>query len=200
MLHLCSEIWEFALILVLCSQDMPFPLKDLSSSIVCFIQMVFLFNLTQLHCELRNSISYFFKNTLQLLTILKLHIVTVTAYFLWKSVSPASLNAKTIQWSAHLLSSSLQWLWYLVFNYNLLSWSLSELFHTNPFLLQRNPVHLYFGENPGHHLLLLRICAGLKTNLLTILYVSKLPFVSWTVGNLYTMPLIGIIILVFCLV
>ena len=100
----------------------------------------------------------------------------------------------------HLLSSSLQWLWYLVFNYNLLSWSLSELFHTNPFLLQRNPVHLYFGENPGHHLLLLRICAGLKTNLLTILYVSKLAFVSWTVGNLYTMPLIGIIILVFCLV
>ena len=186
MLHLCSEIWEFALILVLCSQDMPFPLKDLSSSIVCFIQMVFLFNLTQLHCELRNSISYFFKNTLKLLTILKLHIVTVTAYFLWK-------NAKTIQWSAHLLSSSLQWLWYLVFNYNLLSWSLSEFFHTNPFLLQRNLV-------PGHHLLLLRICAGLKTNLLTILYVSKLAFVSWTVGNLYTMPLIGIIILVFCLV
>ena len=108
----------------------------------CFIQMVFLFNLTQLHCELRNSISYFFKNTLQLLTILKLHIVTVTAYFLWKSVSPASLNVKTIQWSAHLLSSSLQWLWYLVFNYNLLSWSLSELFHTNPLLLPRIPVHL----------------------------------------------------------
>ena len=70
-------------------------------------------------------------------------------YTLWlwlhtfsKSLSPASLNAKTIQWSAHLQSSSLQWLWYLVFNYNLLSWSLSELFHTNPFLLQRNPVHL----------------------------------------------------------
>ena len=42
----------------------------------------------------------------------------------WKSVSPASLSVKTLQWSAHLLSSSSQWLRYVVFKYNLLSWSL----------------------------------------------------------------------------
>ena len=42
----------------------------------------------------------------------------------WKSVSPALLSAKTLQWSAHLLSSSLQWLRYVVYKNNLLSWSL----------------------------------------------------------------------------
>ena len=57
-----------ALILVLCSQDMPSPFKDPSGSIFCFIQIVFRLKLTQLHFVLRNSTSYFFKNTLQLLT------------------------------------------------------------------------------------------------------------------------------------
>ena len=56
---------------------MPFPFKDLSGSIFCFAQMVFRLNLTQLHCVLRKSSSYFFKNTLQLLAILTLHVVTV---------------------------------------------------------------------------------------------------------------------------
>ena len=58
-----------ALVLVFCSQDMPSLFKDLSGSIFCFIQMVFRLNLTQLHCVLRSSTSYYFKNTLQLLTI-----------------------------------------------------------------------------------------------------------------------------------
>ena len=69
--------FSLALILVLCSQDMPFPFKDLSGRIFCFIQMVFRLNLTQLHCVLRKSTSYLFKNTLQPLTILTLHVVTV---------------------------------------------------------------------------------------------------------------------------
>ena len=42
---------------------------------------------TQLHCVLRNSAFYSFKNTLQLLTILTPHVVTVTAYFLNVSVT-----------------------------------------------------------------------------------------------------------------
>ena len=48
---------------------MPSLFKDLSASIFCFIQMVFRLNLTQLHCVLRSTTSYYFKNTLQLLTI-----------------------------------------------------------------------------------------------------------------------------------
>ena len=68
---------SLALILVLCSQNMPFPFKDLGGSIFCFVQMVFRLNLTELHCALRKSSSYFFKNTLQLLTMLTLHVVTV---------------------------------------------------------------------------------------------------------------------------
>ena len=71
----------------ICSQDMPSPFKDLSGSIFCFIQIVFRLKHTQLHCVLRNSAFYFFKNILQLLTILTLHFVTVTAYFLKVSVT-----------------------------------------------------------------------------------------------------------------
>ena len=81
------ENLPLVLILVLYSQDMPSPYKDLSGSIFCFIQMVFRLKLTQLHCVLRNSAFYFFKNILQLLTILALHFVTVTAYFLKVSVT-----------------------------------------------------------------------------------------------------------------
>ena len=51
----------------------------------CFIQIVFRLKPTQLHCVLRNSAFYFFKNTLQLLTIFTLHVVT--AYFLSVSVT-----------------------------------------------------------------------------------------------------------------
>ena len=51
-------------------------------------------------------------------------------------------NYTVIGTLAIILFASLQRLWYLVFNYNLLSWSLSELFHTSPFLLPRIPVHL----------------------------------------------------------
>ena len=71
----------------ICSQDMPSPFKDLSGSIFCSIQIVFRLKPTQLHCVLRNSAFYFFKNTLQHLTILTLHVVTVTAYFLNVSVT-----------------------------------------------------------------------------------------------------------------
>ena len=53
----------------------------------CFMQIAFRLKPTQLHCALRNSAFYFFKNTLQLLTILTLHVVTVTAYFLNVSVT-----------------------------------------------------------------------------------------------------------------
>ena len=53
----------------------------------CFIQIAFRLKPTQLHCALRNSAFYFFKNTLQLLTIFTLHVVTVTAYFLSVSVT-----------------------------------------------------------------------------------------------------------------
>ena len=44
--------------------------------------------------------------------------------WLWKSVSLVLLGAKTLQWLAHFLSSSLHWLRCVVFKYNLLSWSL----------------------------------------------------------------------------
>ena len=64
-----------SLILVLCSQDMPFTFKKILS--LCFIQMVFRLNITQLHCVLSKSTSYYFKNTLQILAILTLHFVTV---------------------------------------------------------------------------------------------------------------------------
>ena len=47
-----------------------------------------------------------------------------TSRTLWKSVSTASPSAKTLRWSAHLLSSFLQWLRYVVLKYNLLSCSL----------------------------------------------------------------------------
>ena len=72
-----QRIKNLSLTLILCCQDMPFPFKDLSGSIFCFAQMVFRLNLTQLHCVLRKSSSYFFKNTLQHLAILTLHVVTV---------------------------------------------------------------------------------------------------------------------------
>ena len=89
MLHLPPKYRQFAARTDpgFCSQDMPSPFKDLSGSIFCFIQIVFRLKPTQLHCVLRNSAFYFFKNTLQLLTILTLHVVTVTAYFLNVSVS-----------------------------------------------------------------------------------------------------------------
>ena len=80
-----------------CSQDMPSPFKDLSGSIFCFIQIVFRLEPTQLHCLLRKSAFNFFKNTLQLLTILTLHVVTVTVYFLNFSVTSIRLSAKTLQ-------------------------------------------------------------------------------------------------------
>ena len=70
-----------------CSKDMPSPFNDHSGSIFCFIQIVFRLKTTQLHCVLRNSAFYLFKNTLQHLTILTLHVVTVTAYFLNVSVT-----------------------------------------------------------------------------------------------------------------
>ena len=89
MLHLPSKYRQFAARTDpgFCSQDMPSPFKDLSGSIFCFIQIVFRLKPTQLHCVLRNSAFYFFKNTLQHLTILTLHVVTVTAYFLNVSVT-----------------------------------------------------------------------------------------------------------------
>ena len=98
MLHLPPKYRQFAARTDpgFCSQDMPSPFKDLSDSIFCFIQIVFRLNLTQLHCVLRNSASCLFKNTLQLLTIFTLHVVTLTAYFLKVSV-PSMLRAKTLQ-------------------------------------------------------------------------------------------------------
>ena len=89
MLHLPPKYRQFAARTDpgFCSQDMPSPFKDLSGSIFCFIQIVFRLKHTQLHCVLRNSAFYFFKNILQLLTILTLHFVTVTAYFLKFSVT-----------------------------------------------------------------------------------------------------------------
>ena len=56
--------------------------KILAAAFFCFIQIVFRLKLKQLHCVLRNSASYFFKNILQVLTIRALHVVTVTAYCL----------------------------------------------------------------------------------------------------------------------
>ena len=89
MLYLPSKYQQFAACTDpgFCSHDMPSPFKDLTGSIFCFIQIVFPLEPTQLNCVLRNSAFYFFKNTLQLLTILTLHVVTVTAYFLNVSVT-----------------------------------------------------------------------------------------------------------------
>ena len=89
MLYLPSKYQQFAACTDpgFCSHDVPSPFKDLTGSIFCFIQIVFPLELTQLNCVLRNSAFYFFKNTLQLLTILTLHVVTVTAYFLNVSVT-----------------------------------------------------------------------------------------------------------------
>ena len=118
MLHLPQRIK----ILAICPQDIPFSFKNLSGGIFRFTRMVFLLNVTQLHCVLRNNISYFFKNTL-LISFSQSSYFTLWLW-LWlhtfrKLVSQASFNAKTLQWSAHLLSSSLQWLRYVVFKYNL---------------------------------------------------------------------------------
>ena len=93
MLHLPPKYRQFAVRTDpgFCSQDIPSPFKDLSGSIFCFIQIVFRLKPTQLHCVLRNSAFYFFKNTLQHLTILTLHVVTVTAYFLNVNFSVTSM-------------------------------------------------------------------------------------------------------------
>ena len=65
-----------ALFLVLCSQDMPSLFKDLSGSIFCFIQMVFRLNITQLHCVLRNSASYYFKTLFSFQKVYSHSVVT----------------------------------------------------------------------------------------------------------------------------
>ena len=58
------------------------------------------------------------------LTFRKYTVTALWLHTLWKSMSTASLSAKTLRWSAHLLSSFLQWLRYVVLKYNLLSCSL----------------------------------------------------------------------------
>ena len=84
-----QSIDNLPLVLILVSALTICPLhsKILAAAIFCFIQIVLRLEPTQLNCVLRNSAFYFFKNTLQLLTILTLHVVTVTAYFLNVSVT-----------------------------------------------------------------------------------------------------------------
>ena len=79
----------------------------------------------ELHCPVnyyKCFISLQRINSLPLALIL--FLCSQNMLWLWKSVSPALLGAKTLQWLAHFLSSSLHWLRYAVLKYNLLSWRL----------------------------------------------------------------------------
>ena len=105
------------LILVFCSQDMPSPFKDLSGSIFCFIQIA-PFTSSRTHFSFSRSSDF---------------TLWLWLHTFWKSVSPASLSVKTLQWSAHLLSSSSQWLRNVDFNTTCSPEASSELLYTNPF-------------------------------------------------------------------